>query len=56
MNKKIARLGLYFYLLNMIIFLLFPEKTFGNIYYLGGYLLICIILIFFIYGKKLHKL
>lgn len=53
MDKKIARLGLYFYVLNMIIFLLFPEKTFGNIYYLGGYLFICIILFYFIYVKKI---
>jgi len=52
MNKKVARIGLYFYIINMIMFLLFPKKLFGNIYYLAGYLTICLVLIFFIYRKR----
>jgi hypothetical protein len=50
MNKKLARLGLYFYIINMILVLIFP-KLFGNIYYLFSYLIISVVLIFFIFRK-----
>jgi hypothetical protein len=51
MNKKIARLGLYFYIINMILVLILP-KLFGNIYYLFSFLIISVILVFLIYRKK----
>ena len=51
MNKKIARLGLYFYITNMILVLIFP-KLFGNIYYLFSFLIISLVLVFFIYRKS----
>ena len=51
MNKKIARLGLCFYIINMILVLIFP-KLFGNINYLFSFLIISVVLVFFIYGKQ----
>ena len=51
MNNRIARLGLYFYIINLVLILIFP-KLFGNIFYIFSYLFICIVIIFFIYYKK----
>lgn len=51
LNKKIARLGLYFYIINMILVLIFP-KLLGNFYYLFSFIMISLVLIFFIYRKS----
>ena len=51
MNKKIARLGLYFYITNMILVLIFP-KLFFNTYYLLSFLIISVVLVLFIYRKQ----
>lgn len=51
MNKKIARFGLYFYSINMVLLMLFPKKLYSNLYYLGGFAICSCILIFFIFRK-----
>lgn len=52
MNKKAARYGLYFYLLTMILFLLFPKQLAGNISIVVLYLISCVTFLYFIYFKK----
>lgn len=52
MNKKAARYGLYFYLLTMILFLLFPKQLVGNISIVVLYLISCVTFLYFIYFKK----
>ena len=51
MNKKIARYGLSFYSINMVLLMLFPKKLYSNLYYLGGFAICSCILIFFIFRK-----
>jgi|APGre2960657373_1045057.scaffolds.fasta_scaffold12123_1 hypothetical protein len=55
MNKKMARYGFYFYIVNMILLMLFPKKLYSNLYYLGGFAICSIILLFFIFRKKDEK-
>jgi hypothetical protein len=55
MNKKIARYGFYFYIVNMVLLMLFPKKLYSNLYYLGGFAICSIILLFFIFRKKEEK-
>lgn len=52
MNKKAARYGLYFYLLTMILFLLFPKQLAGNISIVVLYLISCVTFLYFIYFRK----
>jgi hypothetical protein len=55
MNKKIARYGLWFYLLTMTLSFIFPKMLFGNIYIVGIYLVSCLIFLYFIYFWKAKK-
>ena len=52
MNKKIARYGLWFYIITMIISFIFPKQLFGNIFFVGIYLVICLTLLYFTYFWK----
>lgn len=52
MNKKAARIGLYFYVPITFIALIYPKKFIGNTYLLMAYLAICLIFIYFIFRKK----
>ena len=52
MNKRMARLGFFFYIPATFLFLLFPKQVFGNIYILLAYLLGCLIFIYLIFFRK----
>jgi hypothetical protein len=56
MNKKFARYGLLFYIITMVISFLFPKQLFGNIYFVGIYLGVCLTLLYFIYFWKRKKI
>ena len=52
MNKKAAKYGLWFYVLTMIIFLLFPKKVMENFYLIVIYFVVCLVFIFLMYFTK----
>ena len=55
MNRKVARYGLWFYLLTFFVAIIFPKKVFGNIYILLAYLVVALLFIYFIYFKKVKS-
>lgn len=54
MNTKVARYGLWFYIITMVLALLFPKFAIGNIYAVVIYLLVCLVFIYVIYFRKKH--
>lgn len=56
MNKKMARYGLWFYLITMVLSFIFPKLIFGNIVIVCVYLVVCLTLLYFIYFWKIKKI
>jgi hypothetical protein len=52
MNKKIARYALWFYLVMVVLFFLFPAYTIGNTYVLVFYLVASLVFLYFIFWHK----
>ncbi len=50
--KKPTRVAVFFYLLNMLLFFIFPKQLLKNNYLVAIYLFISFILLYFYYNKK----
>lgn len=55
MNKTAAGLGQLSFVVSIALAMIFPEKVFGNIYILMGYLVIALVMIYLVFLAKPGK-
>ena len=49
MNKTAAGLGQLLFMVSLALAMIFPDKVFGNIYILIGYLVIALVMIYLVF-------
>lgn len=55
MNKAAVKIAQLFFVITITIALVFPDKVFGNVYFLLGYLVVTLVIIYFVFFAKPKK-